>query len=84
MATEVRLPQWGMGMQEGTILSWLKNEGERVIEDEPLAEVEAAKVEETLYSPATGVLARIIVPEGATVPVRTVLALITSPDETLP
>ena len=46
MATvEVLLPQWGMGMSEGTITSWLKAVGDQVTEDEPLAEVEAEKVE---------------------------------------
>ena len=44
MATiEVLLPQWGMGMSEGTITTWLKSVGDRVTEDEPLAEVEAAR-----------------------------------------
>ena len=45
-------------------------------EDEPLAEVEAEKVEETLESPATGTLTEIRVPEGETVEVRTVVAII--------
>ena len=77
MATvEVLLPQWGMGMSEGTITAWLKAVGDRVTEDEPLAEVEAEKVEETLESPATGTLVEIRVPEGGTVEVRTVVALI--------
>ncbi|GAB4100459.1 lipoyl domain-containing protein [Sinomonas halotolerans] len=73
---EVLLPQWGMGMSEGTLATWLKNVGDAVTEDEPLAEVEAEKVEETLESPATGVLSEIVVPEGTTVEVRTVLAYI--------
>jgi hypothetical protein len=75
-AVEVLLPQWGMGMSEGTIIAWLKSVGDRVTEDEPLAEVEAEKVEETLESPATGTLVEIKVPEGDTVEVRTVVALI--------
>lgn len=77
MATvEVLLPQWGMGMSEGTITTWLKAVGDTVKEDEPLAEVEAEKVEETLESPATGTLVEIVVAEGETVEVRTVVALI--------
>lgn len=75
---EVLLPQWGMGMSEGTITTWLKAVGDTVSEDEALAEVEAEKVEETLESPATGVLAEIRVPEGETVEVRTVVAVIES------
>ncbi|GAB2734653.1 lipoyl domain-containing protein [Sinomonas soli] len=73
---EVLLPQWGMGMSEGTVATWLKNVGDSVAEDEPLAEVEAEKVEETLESPASGVLTEIVVPEGETVEVRAVLAYI--------
>jgi pyruvate/2-oxoglutarate dehydrogenase complex dihydrolipoamide acyltransferase (E2) component len=73
---EVLLPQWGMGMSEGSIVTWLKKVGDSVVEDEPLAEVEAEKVEETLESPETGTLVEILVPEGATVDVRTVVAII--------
>ena len=73
---EVLLPQWGMGMSEGTITSWLKGVGDQVSEDEPLAEVEAEKVEETLESPATGTIVEVLVPEGETVEVRTVVAVI--------
>lgn len=77
MATvEVLLPQWGMGMSEGTITAWLKAVGDHVAEDEPLAEVEAEKVEETLESPASGTLIEIKVAKGDTVDVRTVVALI--------
>ena len=73
---EVLLPQWGMGMSEGTILSWHKAVGDAVSEDEALAEVEAEKVEETLEAPASGTLAEILVNEGDTVEVRTVVAVI--------
>jgi pyruvate/2-oxoglutarate dehydrogenase complex dihydrolipoamide acyltransferase (E2) component len=73
---EVLLPQWGMGMSEGTITSWLKSVGDTVEEDDALAEVEAEKVEETLESPASGTLTEIVVPEGETVEVRTVVAYI--------
>lgn len=77
MATiDVLLPQWGMGMSEGTITTWLKAVGDTVEEDEALAEVEAEKVEETLESPVAGTISEIIVPEGETVEVRTVVARI--------
>lgn len=78
MREEVLLPQWGMGMDEGTVLEWLKKVGDEVIEDEPLAEVEAEKVTETLEAPATGTLVEIIVKEGETAKVRTPLAIIES------
>ena len=73
---EVLLPQWGMGMSEGTITTWLKGVGDQVVEDEALAEVEAEKVEETLESPAAGRIVEVLVPEGETVEVRTVVAVI--------
>jgi len=73
---EVLLPQWGMGMSEGSIVSWLKKVGDQVVEDEPLAEVEAEKVEETLESPATGTITEILVAAGETIEVRTVVAII--------
>lgn len=76
MRVEVLLPQWGMGMSEGTINTWYKNVGDQVAEDEPIAEVAAEKVDEELLSPATGVLAEIVVPEGESAEVRTVLAII--------
>ena len=76
MTTEVRLPQWGMGMTEATIIEWLKSEGDSVTEDEEIAEVEAEKVSNMLVAPATGTLAKIVVEPGETVPVFTTLAYI--------
>lgn len=73
---EVLLPQWGMGMSEGTITSWLKAIGDSVAEDEALADIEAEKVTETLEAPASGTLVEILVPEGDTVEVRTPVAVI--------
>ena len=73
---EVLLPQWGMGMSEGTIAAWLKSIGDTVAEDEALADIEAEKVTETLESPASGTLVEILVPEGDTVEVRTPVAVI--------
>lgn len=80
MRVEVLLPQWGMGMSEGTITTWLKKVGDQVTEDEALAEVEAEKVEETLESPATGTISEILIPEGETVEVRTIVAVIETSD----
>ena len=76
MKVEVLLPQWGMGMSEGTVTTWFKKVGDRVAEDEPLAEIEAEKASQELESPATGVLTAIVVAEGEEVKVRTVLAII--------
>ena len=84
MPTEILLPQWGMEMDEGTVVKWLKKEGDLVQEGEPLVEIETAKLTTELESFASGVLARIVVPEGDTVPIRAVLALIAAPGEEIP
>src|SRR3954452_17393694 len=81
MATEIVLPQWSMGMADGTIVRWLKQEGDAVAEGEPLVEVEAAKVTSEVEAESSGVLARILVAEGETVPVRTPLCIIGSANE---
>lgn len=83
MATEIVLPQWSMGMADGTIVRWLKHEGDPVTEGEPLVEVEAAKVTSEVEAEVAGVLARILVAEGETVPVRTPLCLIGAADEVI-
>ncbi len=73
---KVLLPQWGMGMSEGTIVKWLKAVGDTVKEDEPLVEVEAEKATEVIESPASGTLKEILVEAGTTVEVRTPVAVI--------
>jgi pyruvate dehydrogenase E2 component (dihydrolipoamide acetyltransferase) len=74
MDIEVRLPQFGMGMLEGTIVQWFKKVGDTVEAGEILAEIEAAKATEELAAPGSGVLHEILVPEGSTVPVHELLA----------
>ena len=81
MATDIRLPQWGMGMIEGEITQWYKAEGDSVAEGEPLAEVEAAKVTADLVAPAAGTLIRILVHAGKIVPVNELLAVLIGKDE---
>jgi len=80
MSIEIHVPQWGMGIKECKILTWLKSEGERVIEGEPIAELETAKATQGLEAPASGTLARITVPAGETVPVRSVIGVIEEGD----
>jgi len=81
MAQDIVLPQWGMEMQDATIVRWLKQEGDPVQEGEPLVELETAKIATELESTASGVVAHILVPEGAIVPIRTVLAIVAAPGE---
>jgi hypothetical protein len=78
--TEMVLPQFGMGMADGTIIAWHKSEGERIEQGEPLCDVEAAKTTVEVPAPRGGILQRILVPAGANVPVNTVIALIGDTD----
>jgi pyruvate/2-oxoglutarate dehydrogenase complex dihydrolipoamide acyltransferase (E2) component len=74
--TEVVMPQMGVSVSEGTITKWLKSEGEHIGRDEPLLEISTDKVDTEVPSPAEGVVAQILVQEGETVEVGTVLAVI--------
>lgn len=76
MIVEVLLPQWGMGMSQGTVVEWKKKVGDRVEEGEHLADIEAEKATEELEAPATGVLIEIRVKQNEDAKVRTVLAII--------
>lgn len=76
MATEILLPQWGMAMEEGTIVSWLKAEGDLVTEGEPVVEIETDKMTVEVVAPISGVLSDIRAREGETVAVRAILGLI--------
>jgi pyruvate dehydrogenase E2 component (dihydrolipoamide acetyltransferase) len=73
-AVEIRLPQFGMGMQEGTVIEWFKREGDPVAPGEVVAEIEAAKATEELVAQSHGIMLRILVAEGETVEVNAVLA----------
>src|SRR4029079_1279489 len=64
MATQQKLPQLGQGMESGTIVRWLKSEGESVKKREPLYELDTDKVTQEVESDLDGVLLKIVVPEG--------------------
>ena len=74
--TEVVMPQMGVSVSEGTITKWIKQVGDSVQRDEPLLEISTDKVDTEVPSPAEGVVTQILVPEGETVEVGTVLATI--------
>jgi len=74
--TEVVMPQMGVSVSEGTITKWLKQVGDPVARDEPLLEISTDKVDTEVPSPGEGVLAQIVVQEGETVEVGTVIAVI--------
>jgi 2-oxoglutarate dehydrogenase E2 component (dihydrolipoamide succinyltransferase) len=76
MATEVKMPQLGETVVEGTITKWLKQEGDTIEEDELLVEISTDKVDSEVPSSAAGTIQKILVQEGDTVSVGTPLALI--------
>lgn len=73
---ELRLPQFGMGMNDATISRWLKNEGDSVVEGEILCEVETAKATAEVECPTNGVLLKIVVAAQNSAEVRDVIAVI--------
>ncbi|UCF90128.1 MAG: 2-oxo acid dehydrogenase subunit E2 [Desulfobacterales bacterium] len=84
MATEVVIPMLGVTVEKGIIVEWIKQEGDPVARGESLFVVEADKVTTEVESPATGILAKILIPAGQEVPVLTVVGLITEAGEAIP
>jgi pyruvate dehydrogenase E2 component (dihydrolipoamide acetyltransferase) len=83
VADEVKLPRLGQGMESGTIVKWLKSEGERVEKGEPLYELDTDKVTQEVEADASGVLLKIAVAEGE-VPVGETIAFIGEEGEQTP
>ncbi len=80
MPTDIVMPQMGESIFEGTITKWLKKPGDKVQRDEPLFEISTDKVDAEIPAPASGVLQDIMVAEGATVQVNTVVGTISDGD----
>ncbi len=73
---EIVMPQMGESIFEGTIVKWLKQVGDKVEKDEPLFEISTDKVDAEIPSPLAGILTEVRIPEGTTVEVNTVVAVI--------
>ncbi len=73
------MPQMGQSVAEGTVIQWFKQQGERVENDEALLTINTDKIDVEIPSPGAGVLSRILVRDGETVPVGTLLAIIDAP-----
>jgi len=91
VAFEFKLPDLGEGLTEGEVARWLVVEGQEIAEDDPLVEIATDKTTVEIPSPAGGTVSKILVAEGAVVPVGTVLVVIggdgerpASPDTTAP
>src|SRR5436190_13713612 len=78
MAIDVVMPQMGESIAEGTVVRWIKKPGEKVERDEPLLEISTDKVDAEIPSPAAGTLSEVLVKEGQTVAVNSVVARIAS------
>jgi len=83
MATKVTMPQMGFDMTEGKVARWLKKVGDPVKHGEAVVEIETDKVNIESEAQGDGVLREILVSEGTTVPVKTMIAIIGAPDEDL-
>jgi 2-oxoglutarate dehydrogenase E2 component (dihydrolipoamide succinyltransferase) len=81
MAIKVLMPQMGESVFEGTLTKWLKKPGDAVVRDEPLFEISTDKVDSEIPSPASGILSEILVGEGKTIQINTILAIITEAGE---
>ncbi len=77
--TDVVMPQMGESIVEGTLTKWLKKPGDKVERDEPLFEISTDKVDSEIPAPAAGVLAEVLIKEGTTVSINTIVGRI---DET--
>ena len=84
MATTIVMPQMGYDMREGTVVRWRKQEGEAVSRGEVIAEIETDKATVEMEAYSGGILSKIVVEEGKTVPVGELIAVIGEPGETLP
>ncbi len=76
----VRMPKWGLSMQEGAIVDWWKQEGDTVTDGEDLVDIETSKINNVCESPAAGVLRRIIGQPGDTLPVGALIAVLAAPE----
>ena len=84
MITEVTMPSMGADMTEGTIVKWLKSEGDEVKRGDKLAEIETDKTVVEMESYGEGILRKIVVPEGQVVPVGDLIAYVGAQDDDIP
>jgi len=75
MSTEVKLPRLGQGMESGTIVKWLKSEGDKVEKGEPLYELDTDKVTQEVEAEASGVLLKIAISSGEVEVGRTIAVI---------
>jgi len=84
MSTTVSMPQLGETVTEGTVLRWMKQVGDPIAQDEPIVEISTDKVDTEIPSPVAGVVAELLVDEGAAIEVGTAMAVIAHEGEEAP
>lgn len=78
--TAITMPKWGLTMTEGKVVEWLKPQGDAVAPGEEILEIETSKITNVMEAESEGVLARIVAPEGSTLPIGALLAVVASAD----
>ncbi|MCL4527935.1 MAG: 2-oxo acid dehydrogenase subunit E2 [Chloroflexi bacterium] len=81
MAETITMPKLGFDMQEGTLVRWVRSEGENINKGDVLAEIETDKATVEVESSASGVVRKLLVNQGAVVPIGAAIAIVGSPDE---
>ncbi len=84
MAETITMPKLGFDMQEGTLVRWVRNEGENINKGDVLAEIETDKATVEVESSATGVIRRLLVDKGAVVPIGAPIAIVGTKEEKVP
>src|SRR5688500_42867 len=84
MSNQVTLPRLGQGMESGTIVRWLKSEGDQVEKGEPLYELDTEKVTQEVEADASGGLLKILAGEGEEIEVGNAIAVIGEEGEDVP
>lgn len=84
MAETITMPKLGFDMQEGTLVRWVRNEGESINKGDVLAEIETDKATVEVESSASGVVRRLLVDQGAIVPIGAAIAIVGGKDESIP
>src|SRR5574341_2411278 len=81
MATRLDMPQLGLTMEKGTILQWLRAEGEMLQKGQPVVLIQTEKVEYEVEAPAAGMLLKVVAKEGEELPVGGLMAILGQPGE---
>jgi pyruvate dehydrogenase E2 component (dihydrolipoamide acetyltransferase) len=76
----ITMPKWGMEMTDGAVVKWLVQEGAEISANDEIVEIETTKLTNVYESPVSGTMRRIVMTEGISVPVKTLLAVITTGD----